>query len=56
MFSSLLEMSQSYELQPIAAREKVIPLNCLVSDEIMILKFQNPKQSYLEDYRQEKLF
>ena len=36
----------------IAVRDKMIPLNFCVSDGIMILKVQNPRQSNLADYRQ----
>ena len=36
----------------IAVRDKIVPLNCRVSDEIMIPKMQNPRQLHLADYRQ----
>ena len=36
----------------IAVRDKIVPLNCRVSDEIMIPKVQNPRQLHLANYRQ----
>ena len=45
-------MNYIFRIMLIAVRDKMIPLNFCVSDGIMILKVQNPRQSNLADYRQ----